>query len=65
MYIFEPCVGQLAARSIGVMQQAAIAACIVSKYLHSTKQHFACCQMGSCAVRRIEGPVVLLSLSKN
>jgi hypothetical protein len=67
---FEACVRQLAARSIGVMQQAALAACIVSKYLHATKQHFACCPRGRHAIRRIErvacGPLVSIKkLNKN
>jgi hypothetical protein len=32
----------LAAKSIGGMQQAALAACIIDKYLHATEQYFAC-----------------------
>ncbi len=32
----------LAARSIGVVQQAALVACIIYKFLHATEQHFAC-----------------------
>jgi hypothetical protein len=32
----------LAATSIGPMHQAALAACIIFKYLHVTEQHFAC-----------------------
>jgi len=31
-----------AARNIGVMQQAALAGCIIVKDLHATEQHFAC-----------------------
>jgi hypothetical protein len=43
----------LAARSIGVMRQAAFATCIICKYLDATKQHFACCPMWRHAVRSI------------
>jgi len=32
----------LQARSIGVMQQATQAACIIYKHSHATEQHFAC-----------------------
>ncbi len=32
----------LAARSIGVMQQAALAGHIIFKHLHASEQHFAC-----------------------
>ncbi len=32
----------LAARNIGVMQQAASAVCIIFKYLNAVGQHFAC-----------------------
>jgi hypothetical protein len=36
-----------AAKSIGVMQQAAAsAACIILKYLHAIEQHFTCCPKG-------------------
>jgi hypothetical protein len=31
-----------AVRSFGAMQQAAMAACIIFKYLHITEEHFAC-----------------------
>jgi hypothetical protein len=34
----------LAARSILVMQQVTLAWCIIFKYVHATKHHFACCQ---------------------
>jgi hypothetical protein len=32
----------VAARSMGVMQQAASAACIIYNFLHATEQHCAC-----------------------
>jgi hypothetical protein len=30
-------------RSIDVMQQAVLIACIIFKYLHAIEEHFACC----------------------
>ncbi len=46
----------LAARSIGVKQQAAFAACIIFKYVHATEQCFACCQKLRNAVRSTAYP---------
>ncbi len=43
----------LAARNVGVMQQAALATCIIYKYLHATEKHFACCPKWRRAVRSI------------
>ncbi len=43
----------LAARSIGFMQQAAMAACIIFKYLHATMQHFTCCPKWRHAIRSV------------
>jgi hypothetical protein len=43
----------LAARSIGLMQQAALAACIIFKHLDVTEQHFAWIPTRSHAVRSI------------
>ncbi len=43
----------LAARSIGVVQQAALSACIIYKYLHATEQHFACYPKWRRVVRSI------------
>jgi hypothetical protein len=43
----------LATRSIGAMQQAALAACITYKYLHATEEHFARCLKWRGAVRSI------------
>jgi hypothetical protein len=43
----------LAARSISVMQRAALAACIIYKYLNGAEQHFACCQKWRRPVRSI------------
>jgi hypothetical protein len=37
--------------SICVMQQAALAARIIFKYLHATEQHFTCCPKWKRAVR--------------
>jgi hypothetical protein len=43
----------LATRSIGVMQQAALDACIIFKHFNATEQHFACLQKWVRAVRSI------------
>ncbi len=43
----------LAARCIGVMQQAALGVCILFEYLHATEQHFAWQKKWRHAVRSI------------
>jgi hypothetical protein len=43
----------IAARIIGVMQQAALIVCIIYKYLHATEQHFACCAKWRRTIRSI------------
>ncbi len=40
----------LAARSIGVVQQVAMAAHIIFKYFHAIEQQFACCPKWKLAV---------------
>jgi hypothetical protein len=43
----------MAARRIGVVQQAAMAVCIICKYFHTTVQHFACHPKWMHAVRSV------------
>jgi len=43
----------LVTRSIGVMQQAALTAFIIFKYLQATEHHFVGCQKWRCAIRSI------------
>ncbi len=43
----------LAARSIGLMQQTALVACIIFKHLDVTEQHFAWIPKWSYAIRSI------------
>ncbi len=44
----------LAVRSIGVMQQAPLAAHIIFKYLYATEHHFACHPKWRHTVRNVE-----------
>ncbi len=50
---FVFCGMQQAVGNIGVMQQAALVASLIFKYLHATKQYTACCPNGKWAVRRV------------